>query len=80
MDTVVQINIRLWPGSDDDLIAWYRDTVRRVPHGRMAQIVRDTLRRGIREENDLEALRREVAELRAVVQAMVGTYRTGGGR
>ena len=74
---VVQINIRLWPGSDDDLIAWYRDTVRRVPHGRMAQIIRDTLRRGIKGEDDLEALRREVEELRAMVQVIAGSGQQG---
>jgi len=66
----VQINIRLWPGPDDDLIAWYKSID--VPRGRMAQVVRNTLRRGIRGEDDLAALQREVAELRAMVQMVVG--------
>ncbi len=66
----VQINIRLWPGHDDDLIRWYRGL--NAPHGRLSQIIRETLRRGIRGADEIEALRREVAELRAMVQVVVG--------
>jgi hypothetical protein len=41
----VQLHVRLFPGEDDDLIAWYESLD--VPHGRKAQRIRDALRQGI---------------------------------
>jgi hypothetical protein len=65
---MVQIFVRLYPGQDDDLIAWY--TSPDTPRGWKAQTVRDTLRLGIEAGDQVAQLRRELRELRQTVQGI----------
>jgi hypothetical protein len=69
---VVQINVRLWPGQDDDLIAWY-ESLDNLPRGGKAQRIRNTLRQAIGAEDDLEQT------VKAAVEKALAARKTGAG-
>ncbi len=68
----IKITIRLYPGQDDDLIAWLSKL--RQPRGQKGQAIKDALRRGIGQAGtvppaaalDASAL---LADIRQVVEA-----------
>ncbi len=78
----MRIHIRLYPGQDDDLIAWWRG-LEGLPFGAKSQAVREALRRGIGGAGDprpvavapidLGAIRQVVEA--AVSQALAGVHR-----
>ena len=42
----ILVRFRLYPGQDDDLLAWYRE-LERLPYGAKGQAFKEALRRGI---------------------------------
>jgi len=74
MKNDLKLTIRLYPGQDDDLIAWLSEL--RLPHGQKGDEIKQTLRRGIGQTGavppaatlDASAL---LADIRQVVEAVV---------
>ena len=78
----VEIRIRLYPGQDDDLIAWLEQSENR-PHGIRTQAVKGTLRRCLgterlqvqriapMPEHPADLSKESLAEIRQVVEASV---------
>ena len=48
----VQVGFRLWPGVDNDLIAWFR-SLGDLPRGHKVERIKAALRLGIGTEDDL---------------------------
>lgn len=49
MGKPILVRFRLYPGQDDDLLAWYRE-LERLPYGGKGQAIKEALRRGIGQE------------------------------
>ncbi len=65
----VVLNIRLYPGTDDDLIAWL-NTLDDLHFGGKTHAVREALRRGVNQSKD-DAAQIDLGEVRRVVEAAV---------
>ena len=46
MGKPIFVKFRLYPGQDDDLLAWYQE-LERLPYGAKSQAIKEALRRGI---------------------------------
>jgi len=69
---VVRLDIRLYPGRDDDLIAWVQDLAHE-PYGGKMQRVRAALRQGLVGSGGPTPPSLDLAEIRQVVEAAVST-------
>lgn len=68
----VRLDIRLYPGQDDDLIAWVQGLVHE-PHGAKMQRLRAALRQGLTGGSGAASAALDMAEVRQVVEAAVST-------
>ena len=70
----IRLQLRLYPGRDDDLIRWLAQFDDR-PYGAKSQAVKEALRRGIESghgpDRPASAPALDLAEIRAVVEAAV---------
>lgn len=68
----VRLDIRLYPGQDDDLIAWVQGLAHQ-PYGAKMQQVRTALRRGLTDASGPAPAALDLAAVRQVVEAALAT-------
>jgi hypothetical protein len=70
----IKITVRLYPDQHDELVSWY-ETLADLPYGAKAQILRETLQRGLgrTEAVSAGAAPLDLAAVRQVVEAAVAS-------